>query len=181
MAATDGDADMGKGRQQGQHTPGTSYQADDIVRSVTPKHPAPWHFHQNGCVYDANGHEIGGLRFVNSIAIEQIVAAMNSAPSLLAERDALRAQVAGLRAASGVFAECSRSHPHELMTPLCDLRTVIARLENEAVHSRAERDRLVATLRSVMREFISVSRGGMTQAQDAAYSEARAALAGVRP
>lgn len=32
--------------------------------------------------------------------------------------------------------DCSRSHPHENMDALCTMRTVIAKLENESIHSR---------------------------------------------
>lgn len=43
-------------------------------------------------------------------------------------------------------ANCTRSHPHELMSPACELRTQLAKTNNENAHLQAERDALKADL-----------------------------------
>jgi regulator of replication initiation timing len=45
-------------------------------------------------------------------------------------------------------ANCTRSHPHELMSPACELRTQLAKAHNENAHLQAERDALKAKLKA---------------------------------
>lgn len=52
----------------------------------------------------------------------------DSIEELRAELAATRKQLSG----------CTRSHPHENMSPMCELRTEIARLNNQLAHKDAE-------------------------------------------
>lgn len=53
--------------------------------------------------------------------------------------DLIKAQAARIAELEATLAsDCSRSHPHENMSPMCELRTEIARLTNELAHTKAQ-------------------------------------------
>lgn len=90
------------------------------------------------------------------------------------ERDELRAELGKI--------ECSRSHPHENMGPVCELKTQMAKVVNEAAHLRAENERLreAATALGVMPDgicFCSKNRSGGRGWHEPECRNLRAALA----
>lgn len=95
------------------------------------------------------------------------------------------ARIAELEAT--LASDCSRSHPHENMSPMCELRTEIARLTNELAHTKAQ----LATARPVFSHMELRADGSHGAGRDVAvdtmgrempsYNPTAAAQQGVHP